>query len=134
MCARWNAYSAAELQRTLQWGKFQVVYQPIINLQTGQLAGMGPLVRRIHPQRRRVSPADFIPLAEGIGLILPLDTWVLQEVRRQGARWRAQFPAAPQCSISVNLSASRFRYQELAADVMAMLAETAFPILVKATG
>jgi EAL domain-containing protein (putative c-di-GMP-specific phosphodiesterase class I) len=73
----------------------------------GRVIGCEALVRWHHPQRGMVSPADFIPLAEETGLIVPLGTWVLQEACRQARVW--QDAGLPALNIAVNLSARQFR-------------------------
>ncbi len=94
----------SELRTAVINKEFVVAYQPIISLETGQLAGAEALVRWDQPDRGIVSPADFIPIAEETGLIVPIGTWVLDEACRQLAEWKRSLgPASPPC-IHVNLS------------------------------
>ena len=72
--------------------QFLLHYQPIVSLSDRQTVGFEALVRWKHPERGMVSPADFIPLAEEIGVIVPLGDWVLDEACRQLAEWRKRSP------------------------------------------
>jgi diguanylate cyclase (GGDEF)-like protein/PAS domain S-box-containing protein len=100
-----HARVAAELSVGIDRGELEVLYQPIVGLPGGALCGVEALVRWRHPERGTVSPADFVPIAERTGLIVPIGAWVLRQACRQGAAWwRAYGPAAP-AKISVNASA-----------------------------
>ncbi len=76
-----------DLRESLESGGFHLEYQPKISIRTGDITGVEALVRWEHPTRGRVSPADFIPLAEETGLILPLGEWVLRTACQQMAEW-----------------------------------------------
>jgi EAL domain-containing protein (putative c-di-GMP-specific phosphodiesterase class I) len=80
-------------------------------------------VRWLHPQRGMVSPADFIPLAEDTGLILPLGHWVLETACRQLALWATQ-PLMQHLTVAVNVSAHQFRQSNFVEQVLALLAHT----------
>jgi EAL domain-containing protein (putative c-di-GMP-specific phosphodiesterase class I) len=80
-----------------------VLYQPIVDLASGALAGFEALVRWHHPTRGMVSPMDFIPIAEETGLIVPIGTWVLQQSCRQARAW-LDAGADPNIFVSVNVS------------------------------
>ena len=105
-----------DLRRALERGEFALAYQAQVALPGHEVVGMEALVRWDHPTQGRVSPVDFIPLAEETGLILPLGLWVLQQACRDAAAW------PPQVRVSVNLSPVQFRSRTLVADVMAALA------------
>ena len=93
-----------DLRTALEAEEFFLEYQPIVGLADGELVSVEALVRWQHPQRGRVSPAEFIPVAEEIGLIVPLDQWVLRTACRQFVAWQRDLgPRAPG-SICVNLS------------------------------
>ena len=95
----------SDLRRAVEEKQFCVYYQPIICLQTGRLAGFEALVRWNHPRRGLVSPADFIPVAEETGLIVPISEWVLQEACKHIREMQMMFPSHRSLSLSVNLSA-----------------------------
>src|SRR5919197_4214541 len=112
----------ADLQRAVEQQEFSVVYQPIMSLEKPVMSGFEALVRWSHPTRGMVSPADFIPLAEETGLILPIGHWVLNEACRQAAQWQLEYPADPPRTVSVNLSARQLRQAGLVQEVDGALA------------
>jgi diguanylate cyclase (GGDEF)-like protein/PAS domain S-box-containing protein len=118
MDARIQARRALELdlRRALTAGEFFLVYQPQINLSTNELIAMEALLRWSHGERGTVSPAEFIPLAEEMGLIVPLGEWVLREACKECARWPDPI------KIAVNLSPVQFRNRGLVAMVTHALA------------
>ncbi len=95
---------ATALRRAVTEGEFEAHYQPIVRLGDARLVGFEALLRWTDAERGRVSPAEFIPLAEEIGLIVPIGEWVLASATRQLGLWRERFPAASQLRISVNVS------------------------------
>ena len=116
-----------ELERDLHFAismaQLHLVYQPIVRLPHGTVAGMEALVRWAHPTHGVVTPAKFIPLAEEAGLISEIGDWVLEEAVRQFAAWRRQFPSMADLYISVNLSGAQLhddRLVERVADVLAL--------------
>lgn len=111
-----------DLRAALEQGQFQLYYQPQVAGE-GQLTGAEALVRWIHPQRGVVSPADFIPLAEDTGLILPLGQFVLETACRQLVAWAGQ-PGFEHLSIAVNVSARQLRQEDFVAQVRATLARS----------
>jgi EAL domain-containing protein (putative c-di-GMP-specific phosphodiesterase class I) len=96
-----------------------VFYQPQVDLRAGAMTGVEALLRWRHPQRGLVSPAQFIPLAEEIGLIVPIGEWVLREACRTVASWPGDLRAA------VNLSAVQFKSRNLVAVVEQALHDAA---------
>ena len=96
----------ADLRRAIARGDFVLHYQPQVDAQ-GRVFGAEALLRWLHPRRGQIAPADFIPLAEETGLILPIGDWVLRAACAQLARWSAR-PETAHLSISVNISASQF--------------------------
>ena len=95
------------LRRALERQEFALHYQPKIDLRTGAITGAEALLRWTHPTRGLVSPAQFIPVAEDCGLILPIGTWVLREACGQARAWvDAGLPVA---TMAVNISAMEFR-------------------------
>lgn len=93
----------ADLHQALRREELLVLYQPIVDLNTSELAGFEALVRWSHPTRGMVSPMDFIPIAEETGLIIPIGTWVLQQSCRQARAW-LDAGASPDIFVSVNVS------------------------------
>ncbi|NJN30482.1 MAG: bifunctional diguanylate cyclase/phosphodiesterase [Synechococcales cyanobacterium RM1_1_8] len=93
-----------ELRQALELHEFQLYYQPLICLTSGMLIGFEALVRWFSPKRGIVSPGVFIPIAEEMGLIVPLGHWILQEATTQLLHWRRAYPFAAALKMSVNLS------------------------------
>ncbi len=102
-----------DLRHAVQREEFVAYYQPVISLETGEIAGFEALIRWKHPERGLVPPNDFIPLAEETGMILPMGQWILGEACRQVAGWQQAFPRAEPLSIGVNLSVKQFAQPDL---------------------
>jgi EAL domain-containing protein (putative c-di-GMP-specific phosphodiesterase class I) len=92
-------------------GQFILHYQPTVDLRTGQLAGVEALLRWWHPVQGIVPPAEFIPLAEETGLIVPMGEWALRESCMQGARWQVQYGQGTY--VGVNLSGRQLQEPNL---------------------
>jgi diguanylate cyclase (GGDEF)-like protein/PAS domain S-box-containing protein len=99
------------LRRALERGQLALHFQPQISLETGQTMGAEALLRWTHPELGAVSPAEFIPVAEGSGLILPIGEWVFRTAVNQLAQWIAKGMAP--ITMAVNLSAVQFRHSNL---------------------
>ena len=112
------------LRYALERGEFEIHYQPVVDIGARAVEGVEALVRWRHPERGMVSPADFIPLAEETGLIVPLGEWVLEQACRQVRAWRAQ--GLPRLTLAVNVSARQFRQKGLSEAIAAVLARTGF--------
>ena len=117
--ARQRVEIAFELRRALQQQELRVHYQPVHDLKTSRLMGVGALVRWAHPQRGLVSPAEFIPIAERTGLIAEIDAWVMQQACRQMCQWQAvgvvlSFVAV---NVSLRLFARLELYQQVAREL-----------------
>lgn len=104
----------------LERGELRVVYQPILRLSDGQVTELEALLRWHHPRRGLVSPAEFIPLAEDLGLIVPIGQWVLEQACSQGRAFIERRPDRP-LVMSVNLSARQLQYKHLVRDVAGAL-------------
>jgi diguanylate cyclase (GGDEF)-like protein/PAS domain S-box-containing protein len=110
------------LRRALERGEFLLHYQPIINLRTGEVTGAEALIRWPHPERGLIPPAQFVPIAEDCGLILPIGRWVLREACKQARAWMdAGLRPIP---ISVNISALEFRAANFLEGVHTILRDT----------
>ena len=94
----------ADLELAIREDQFELHYQPIVDLATGELAGVEALVRWRHPTRGLLQPRDFIHLAELTGAIGPLDRWVLEEAGRQAVAWGSAGPTGGKRFLSVNIS------------------------------
>jgi EAL domain-containing protein (putative c-di-GMP-specific phosphodiesterase class I) len=114
-----------QLRRAIDENQLLLHYQPLVDLPTRTVCGLEALVRWRHPEQGLVSPADFIPVAEETGLIVPLGEWVLGEALRQNRRWQ-ESGLAP-VPVSVNLSPRQFRQKGLVESIGALLAETGQP-------
>jgi len=110
------------MRKALGNNEFQVYYQPKIDLRLDRVIGLEALIRWHHPEMGDVAPADFIPLAEETGLIVPIGEWVLRHVCEQMSSWH-QAGRAPLC-VAVNLSACQFRQTMLRQLVRRILAES----------
>ena len=110
-----------DLRRALEHGEFTLHYQPLIDLAAGRISGAEALLRWPQPDQRLMSPAEFIPIAEDTGLIIPLGEWVLLEACAQAQAWQARHPGL---RIAVNLSARQFRQKDLIGMIERVLAET----------
>jgi diguanylate cyclase (GGDEF)-like protein/PAS domain S-box-containing protein len=96
-----------ELRNALDEKQFIMYYQPCVDLLSGQIVRAEALIRWRHPQRGMIAPAEFIPIAEETGLIIPLGAWIIDAVCTQQAAWRAQgIGIVP---VAVNLSAVQFQ-------------------------
>ena len=104
------------LRNALQNGEFEVYYQPILNLEHNEIRGFEALLRWHRPGQGTVSPAEFIPLAEETGLIVPIGEWVLRQACAQAASWPMHI------TVSINLSAVQFKNRNLVQIVVSALA------------
>jgi diguanylate cyclase (GGDEF)-like protein len=107
-----------DLRRAIAMKEFTLEYQPVVSLDTGRIASVEALVRWEHPERGRVSPAAFVPLAEETGLIVPLGRWVLEEACRQARVWQE---SGHDLRVAVNLSALQFGDPDLVEDLARLL-------------
>ncbi len=110
-----------DLRRALALKEFDLVYQPQVSAHGGVVTGFEALLRWNHPARGMVSPSDFIPLAEEIGLIGPIGEWVLRTACAEAARWPEPI------TLAVNLSPVQFRGAKLVTIVTSALAHSGLP-------
>ena len=113
-----------DLQRALQEREFRLQYQPLVRLDTGEIAGVEALIRWHHPGRGLVSPVDFIPIAEESGLIVDIGQWVLETSAAQVAAWRR---TSPELALNVNVSGHQLVHPRFAANVTRALAVAGLP-------
>jgi diguanylate cyclase (GGDEF)-like protein/PAS domain S-box-containing protein len=110
------------LRRALPRGEFVLHYQPIFRLRDRSVVGVEALVRWRHPEKGILSPREFIPLAEDVGLIGRVGEWVLTRSCEQLKAW--QVPGGPALRVSVNVSPRQFQQRDFAANVRRTLGET----------
>ena len=112
----------SELRCALGREEFLLHYQPKFNLKNGEITGVEALIRWRHPKRGMISPANFVPIAEECGLILPIGQWVLLEACRQAREWNnAGLGVVP---VAVNVSATEFGAKDFLSGVRAALIAT----------
>lgn len=118
----------ADLERAIRAGELVMHYQPEVDLRTGRIIGFEALVRWRHARRGLLPPAEFIPVAEETGLILPLGDWGMAEACRQMVAWQRSGNAGMRgARMSVNLSAKQFDRPDLVEQVKQVLARTGLP-------
>ena len=117
----------ADLEQALALDQLEVYYQPVVRLEGGTDYGVEALLRWNHPRRGIMPPADFIPLAEETGLIIPIGRWVLNEACRTGIDLQRRFPQEEPLRISVNLSVKQLQSASIVADVSKALESAGLP-------
>lgn len=115
----------SNLRQALERDQLRIHYQPQYELSSGQVIGVEALIRWQHPELGVVPPADFIPIAEETGMIVPIGEWVLRTVCQQGAVWHAA--GAPCLRLAVNLSGRQLRSSNFPSVVESILRETGVP-------
>jgi len=112
-----RAVALLQLETDLHWAierrEFELHYQPIVNLGSGHITGFEALIRWRHPERGMVSPAEFVPVAEETGWIVPIGAWVLETACEQLASWQDELRCDPPLTMSVNLSGKQFSQPDL---------------------
>ena len=114
------------MRRAIERDELRVFYQPIVTLDDASVVGFEALVRWEHPELGLISPADFIPLAEETGMIVPIGAWVLEEACRQVKQWQDERCADRALLLSVNVSARQFQSPDLVESVATVLRRTGF--------
>jgi diguanylate cyclase (GGDEF)-like protein/PAS domain S-box-containing protein len=107
-----------DLRRAFANGEFELHYQPLVDIAADRISGFESLLRWRHPEKGMISPAEFIPVAEDIGLITPLGEWVLREACCEAVKWPAEV------KVAVNLSPIQFRSRNLVQVVISALAQS----------
>ncbi len=113
-----------DLRRALDSNEFSLAYQPVLELETGIVSEVEALLRWDHPKRGVLQPAQFLPLAEETGLLIPIGMWVLHQACQQAQEWRKRNTEGPGFAVSVNLSARQFRHPMLVEHIAQILKET----------
>ena len=113
------------LRKAIESGDLVLHYQPLIDWPRRALCGMEALARWNDPEQGLIEPAEFIPIAEETGLIVPIGEWVLDAALRQNHAWQRE--GRPMLPISVNLSARQFRQKDLVDNLRRILADTGQP-------
>jgi len=113
-----------DLLAAIDGDQLMLRYQPVIELETGQLAGFEALIRWRHPTLGLLRPDRFIPLAEENGLIVPIGRWVAREACRQAAEWHRAFPREHALTMAVNISARQLLSPDLVGDIADALADS----------
>lgn len=113
-----------DLRLAIDRQELQLYYQPILSVTDRQIIAFEALLRWQHPTRGMISPAEFIPIAEETGLIVPLGRWILLEACSQMQRWRTQFPQSALQYMSVNLSGQELLQPDIVDYITQILAET----------
>jgi len=111
-----------QLRQALGRNELEVYYQPQADLKSGHIIGVEALLRWQHPEMGMISPAEFIPIAEEAGLIVPIGEWVLETACRQAVAWRTT--DLPRLRMAVNLSVRQFADNKLTASVKRILKKT----------
>lgn len=122
-----RVYLENDLRQALKAEALELYYQPIVDLSSGGIVGVEALLRWHHPRRGMVSPAEFIPVAEEIGLINSIGLWVLREACQQMMGMESRLASARGLRVSVNLSPRQLRGGDLVAQINGILRETGFP-------
>ena len=107
-----------DLRSALANGEFEMHYQPVVNLERDEVSAFEALLRWHHPERGKIAPAEFIPLAEETGLIVPIGEWALRQACAEAAGWPRHI------KVAVNVSAVQFKLGNLAQSVVSALASS----------
>ena len=106
-----------DFEAALQRRDFELFYQPIVSLATSEVLGFEALVRWRHPVLGMIAPADFLPIAERTGFIIPLGNWILREACLRLSTWQSDLSVSKEFSVSVNLSSVQFTHPALVEEI-----------------
>jgi len=120
--AREQLHMESRLHQAYECCEFKLYYQPQVNPRNGRIIGVEALLRWFHPDKGVISPAQFIPLAERSGMIVPIGVWVLRTACAQAQEWVKA--GLPPVRVAVNLSARQIEHPQLVANVAAALRES----------
>jgi diguanylate cyclase (GGDEF)-like protein/PAS domain S-box-containing protein len=113
------------IHRALDNDEFHLVYQPQVNLRTGEIVGVEALLRWDHPEHGTISPADFIPFAEESGLIIDIGYWVLKSACAELSRWRTA--GLPDIRMSINVSARQLMEDDIVDNIIDIMKDYNIP-------
>ncbi|MDP4003362.1 bifunctional diguanylate cyclase/phosphodiesterase [Methylobacterium sp. NEAU K] len=116
-----RSHLGLDMKEAIRRGEFRLVYQPVIDANTGAVVSLEALMRWQHPVHGEIGPSAFIPVAEETGLIVPLGSWAFQEACREATHW------PPHVRVAVNISAVQMRRDGLELAVMQALATSGLP-------
>ncbi len=111
----------SQLRRALDRKEFVLNYQPLVSLPGAEVIGFEALIRWQHPKLGLISPAEFIPIAEETGLIVPIGQWVLETASAQLVAWKLAFPHKQNLQMAINVSRRQMRHTDLLSDVTTIL-------------
>jgi diguanylate cyclase (GGDEF)-like protein/PAS domain S-box-containing protein len=114
----------ADLQRAIDSDQFELVYQPVVRLGDMSVSGVEALLRWRHPTKGVIAPAQFIPAAEDMGLIVPIGQWVVREAFAQAVKLQEHFPSSPPLTMAVNLSPRQLNQGDIVGDVRRAIRDT----------
>jgi diguanylate cyclase (GGDEF)-like protein/PAS domain S-box-containing protein len=113
-----------DLHHAIENHDFIIYYQPIVSIAENRISGFEALLRWHHEKRGFIPPAEFIPLAEETGLIIPIGNWILQKACQQVCLWQSQFPANPPLTVSINVSSKQLAHPDFIKQVHSVLEKT----------
>ncbi len=113
-----------DLRHAFARGEFTLLYQPIVQLLTGEITGVEALVRWRHPGRGTLTPMQFIPLAEETGLIVPLGRWVVREACKAAKSWQLARDGGTPLSLTINISGHQLKGESVVDDVRGALEDS----------
>ncbi len=113
------------IHKALDNNEFNLVYQPQVNLRTGEIVGVETLLRWEHPEHGPISPSEFIPFAEESGLIIDIGNWVLKTSCAELSKWRAA--GLPEIRMSVNISARQLMEDDIVQNIINILKDYNLP-------
>ena len=113
------------IHKALDNKEFHLVYQPQINLRTGEIVGVEALLRWNHPEHGSISPAEFIPFAEESGLIIDIGLWVIKTACAELSRWRAA--GLPEIKMAINISARQLMEDSIVEDIINIMKDYDLP-------
>lgn len=115
-----------DVRKIIEREQLHIQYQPIVCLSTGRIDGLEALVRWNHPPRGLLSASEFVPIAEEVGIIIPIGEWILRQVCQQARQWRSKHTNYPNLSVCVNLSFRQFSADTMLDQIDQILSETEF--------